>query len=486
MYRHYPPTGIAKPGPGVGVSPKRGISGRLNQAVASFEPMARHPRGLLCALLLGCGPTTDRPPSASGVDQTASVKAAASRNTPPGPDHADTQTASVKAVASSNTPPKPDHADGHLLQPAAVLPRRSPESAGFRPGAMGAVDALLTKAITRRAFPGAVVAIGRGGALVHLKGYGHLSYAKDAASVDAHTIYDLASLTKVVVTTTAAMLLIDEGKLSLSDRVVDHLPGFVGKHKHEVTVGHLLSHSSGIDWWAPLYEQLTGKAAYVAHIEAMDLVYRPGSKSLYSDLGIILLGAIIERVAGQDLDVFAQKRIFAPLAMSDTSYRPPADLHGQIAPTENDPWRGRVLRGEVHDENAYAMGGVAPHAGVFATAGDLAQFAQMMLGRGTLGTRQLVAPQTVEAFTKPAGIPGSGRAYGWDTPSRTGSSAGNLSHQSFGHTGFTGTSLWIDPTRKLFVILLTNRVHPTRKNTRIRDVRPALANAVIAGLEPQQ
>ena len=180
-------------------------------------------------------------------------------------------------------------------------------------------------------------------------------------------------------------------------------------------------------------------------------------------------------------------RVFAPLGMHDTMFRPPAELRPQIAPTENDPWRGRVVQGEVHDENAFAMGGVAPHAGLFSTAGDLARFAQMLLNGGVLDGRRIVSGEVVELFTRRARIPGSDRALGWDTKSAEGSSAGTLfSPRSFGHTGFTGTSIWIDPERQLFVILLTNRVYPTRENQLIREVRPAVADAVVRALSSER
>jgi CubicO group peptidase (beta-lactamase class C family) len=227
----------------------------------------------------------------------------------------------------------------------------------------------------------------------------------------------------------------------------------------------------------------------------MDLDYPPGTRSIYSDLGIILLGRILERQGGASLDEMARRRVFEPLGMGDTLYRPPVSLRPRIAPTERDPWRGRVLLGEVHDENAFALGGVAPHAGLFSTAGDLARFAQMLLSGGELEGRRLVSSQTVDLFTRRAGVPGSTRALGWDTPSNGKdprssvpgdpgySSAGSFfSARSFGHTGFTGTSMWMDPERDLFVILLTNRVHPTRDNRRISRVRSRLADAVVGAL----
>ncbi len=378
---------------------------------------------------------------------------------------------------------------GHGLE----IPRRAmtlepapPEAAGFLPGGLAAVDRVVERFIERGAFPGAVVAVGHRGKLARLAAYGRLSYEPDAPPAAADTIYDLASLTKVIATTTMAMILVDEGVLDLDKPVQDFLPRFVGEGKERVTVRHLLTHSSGVDWWAPLFEELRGPAAYLERIQAMPLVYQPGEKMLYSDLGLILLGEILERVAGEPLDEFARRRIFAPLGMDDTLFRPPPALLPRIAPTELDPRRGGMVRGFVHDENAYALGGVAPHAGLFGTAPDLARFAQMLVNGGVFEHRRIVSRATVEAFTRrthPEFGPDSSRALGWDTKSPEKSSAGGLfSDRSFGHTGFTGTSMWIDPERELFVILLTNRVHPTRDNQLIRQARPAVADAVVRAL----
>lgn len=359
--------------------------------------------------------------------------------------------------------------------PPAVTPPPAP--------AWEEVHHLLESYRERRAFPGGVLAAGHPDGRVHLHPFGRLSCGDDAPPVTAGTLYDLASLTKVVATTTMAMILVDEGKLDLDQPVRELLPGFRGPGKEAVTVRHLLTHSSGLDAVAPLFREIRGKEAYVERIQALDLVYPPGSRSLYSDLGIILLGEILERAAGQPLEAFVRDRVLTPLKMHETMYRPPPELRARIAPTEYDPWRGRLIQGEVHDENAFALGGAAPHAGLFGTAGDLARFARMLLGGGVLDGRRILSPETVELFTHRAGIPGSDRALGWDTKSAEGSSAGTLfSPRSFGHTGFTGTSIWIDPDRRIFVVLLTNRVHPTRENNLIREARPAVADAVARAL----
>jgi CubicO group peptidase (beta-lactamase class C family) len=377
---------------------------------------------------------------------------------------------------------------GHGLE----MPKREmtlrvarPEDVGFRADGLAGVDAVVERGVAQKAFPGAVIAVGKDGALVHLRALGRLSYDADAPEVRTDTIYDLASLTKVVATTTTAMILVDEGRLDLTRPVSAFLPRFRGPGKDKVTVENLLTHSSGLDWGAPLFKDTKGKQAFVEKVEALDLTYPPGTKSLYSDLGVILLGEILERVAGEPLDAFAQKRILDPLGMKDTRYRPGPELLPRIAPTERDPWRGRLVRGEVHDENAFAMGGVAPHAGLFGTAPDLARFAQMLLNGGVLEHQRIVSREVVEQFTRKAGVPDSSRALGWDTPSPNSSAGERLSPRSFGHTGFTGVSMWIDPERKLFVILLTNRVHPTRENNAIFEVRRAVADAVVDGLAQQ-
>ncbi|MEA2562744.1 MAG: hypothetical protein QOH06_4248 [Acidobacteriota bacterium] len=336
------------------------------------------------------------------------------------------------------------------------------------------MDRLLESYRERGAFPGGVLAVGDREGLIHLHPFGRQTYDENAPPVTAATLYDLASLTKVVATTTMAMILVDEGRLDLEMPV-----------REGVTVRHLLTHSSGLPALAPFFKEIRGKEAYLERIRAMDLTYAPGSRSVYSDPGIILLGVVLEQVAGQPLETFVQERVLGPLGMKDTMYRPPLNLLPRIAPTEFDPWRGRLIHGEVHDENAFAMGGIAPHAGLFSTAGDLSRFAQMLLNGSIGGMGGMVSRETIELFTRKAGIPDSDRALGWDTKSAEGSSAGTLfSSRSFGHTGFTGTSMWIDPERQIYLILLTNRVNPTRENNLIREARPAVADAVVRALSP--
>jgi beta-glucosidase-like glycosyl hydrolase/CubicO group peptidase (beta-lactamase class C family) len=366
------------------------------------------------------------------------------------------------------------------LEPAA-----SPEEVGFSRSGLEEVENVVKKAVAERATPGAVFLIARRGKIVAEKAVGSLDYGEKAARTSVDTLYDLASLTKVVVTTTLAMIGYERGLLDLDAPVARYLPEFQGGEKDRVLVKDLLAHSGGLLWWTDLYRQHEGKTpaeakrGYLATIFELPLDYPPRSKMVYSDLGILLLGEILERITGKGLEALANEEIFTPLGMDETRYRPQASLLPRIAPTEQDPWRGRMVHGEVHDENAHGLGGVAPHAGLFSTARSLGRFAQMMLNGGAYGGRRLLNPETIALFTRRAElVPGSSRALGWDTPSPPSSAGAFFSASSYGHTGFTGTSLWIDPERELFVILLTNRVHPTRENSKITELRPAFHDAV--------
>ncbi len=381
------------------------------------------------------------------------------------------------------------------------LPVVSPAAAGFDSVALTRVVEYLRTEVDSGTFPGAVVAVGRPGRLALLAAVGHYA-VDDTWPVDPATIYDLASVTKVVGLTSAALLLVTEGRLDLDDPVVRWVPAFRGPGKERVTVRHLLTHSSGLPAWAPLFREARTREAALALVDSTALLRAPGDTFVYSDLGAIALTQVVERAAGEPLDRFLARRVFEPLGMTATRYLPPAQWHHRIAPTEVDTaWRKRLLKGEVHDENAGRLGGVSGHAGLFSNAPDLARFASWMLsvragapaeGRGSAvgggppgPVRPPPDPALVRAFTTRQGVPaGSTRALGWDTPSDSGySSAGTaMSRRAFGHTGFTGTSIWIDPERDLFVILLTNRVNPTRANTRILQVRPKVADLAVTAL----
>jgi len=331
------------------------------------------------------------------------------------------------------------------------------------------------------AFPGATIAVGYGDSVVLLAAVGHYG-ADDKRPVTPGTIYDLASLTKVIGLTTAAMMLVDQGKLDLDAPVQRYVPAFQGANKDRVTIRHLLTHSSGMPAWRPLYAEAKTRDEALALVDTTALLRQPGDTFIYSDLGAMVLTQAVEAITGQRLNVFLASRLFGPLGMQSTRYLPPERWRERIAPTEKDTvFRHRLLRGEVHDENAGRLGGVSGHAGLFSTAPDLATFAHWFL--------RLRAIDSLNAreFTRRQGIPaGSSRALGWDTPSELSSAGTKMGPNAFGHTGFTGTSIWFDPDRNVFIILLTNRVNPTRANAKILQVRRRLADLVNDVLTPLQ
>jgi CubicO group peptidase (beta-lactamase class C family) len=352
------------------------------------------------------------------------------------------------------------------------------------PGLPARIDSIVRIAIAEGAAPGAAVAVGRFGRLVHLKGYGAVDYAAGAPAVDPTTIYDLASLTKVVASTTAAMILEEEGKLDLSRTVQSYVPEFDAPDKAAITVRMILTHRAGFEAFAPLHRQYRGRAEYLAQSNARPLKNPPGTQMIYSDWDLIILQAVIERITGTTLDAFVASRVFVPLGMTSTAFTPDTlnpSLRRRIAPTARDTARG-LLHGAVHDPNAWAMGGVAGHAGLFSSSRDLAVFAQMLLDGGRVGTTRIVTPRTLARWTAPQDAISS-RALGWDTASPLSSAGRFFSPRSFGHTGFTGTSIWMDPERSLFVIVLSNRVNTRGESTRHtqlrRDVADAVQNAIL-------
>lgn len=348
----------------------------------------------------------------------------------------------------------------------------------------------LQRFVEARGFPGAVYAVGHHNVLVDVGAVGRMSYDTEAPAMPPDAVFDLASMTKVVATTTVAMKAVESGRLRLDYPVQAYAPEFSGAGKETVTVRDLLLHTSGLPAYVRFFLDYDAaqsgaetRADILRRIVATDLESPVGERYTYSDLGIILLGEILDRALGETYESFALREIFAPMGMTHTRWNPPAAWLGRIPPTELDAWRGRMVHGEVHDENAAAMGGVSSHAGLFSTAGDLAIFAQMMLNLGTYDHHRLLSRATIDRWTRRQNEPeGSSRAVGWDTahPSQSWTM---FSERAYGHTGFTGTSIWIDPQRQLFVILLTNRVHPTRDNTQIRDARIAFHAAVIEAVD---
>lgn len=375
------------------------------------------------------------------------------------------------------------------LPTVGALVAASPTSVGMDSTLPARLDSIIRVGLAEGAAPGASVAVGRYGRLVYAKGYGTLDYAADSPPVTPTSIYDLASLTKVVATTTSAMILEETGKLDVDRTVASYLPEFNAPDKAAITVRMLLTHSGGLEAYAPLYSEANGstrgRAAYLAQINQRPLEYPPGTRTIYSDWDMVLMQAVIERITGMSLDNFADGHIFRQLGMVDTRFRPDTNdraLRARIAPTTQDSLRGGRLHGTVHDGNAWALGGVSGHAGLFSTARDLAIFAQFLLDGGTYDHVRILAPQTIARWTSRQDGDAS-RALGWDTPT-PGSSAGRyFSPRSFGHTGFTGTSIWIDPERGLFVVLLMNRVtlrgEATRHAQLRRDVSDAVQRAVL-------
>jgi len=389
---------------------------------------------------------------------------------------------------------------------------------------------ILNNAIATRAFPAASLAVTHQGRLVALKAAGQLIYESDAGApfltsfarsgkvpVEPATLFDLASLTKVVATTTMSMLLYERGLLDLDAPVAAIVPEFISAspetkrdlRRREVTLRMLLAHSSGL----PAYERLFVKARTrdeLLHAAlARSLATDPGQRAEYSDIGFIILGVALERLASESLDGFCQREVFGPLGMTSTTYNPPPEQRKNIPPTANEcgantplrekpesqpyaggkqnlalsqsrTFRGRIIQGEVHDENASVLGGIAGHAGLFATAEDVARFAHCILSGGP----PILRPETVALCTRRESSPeGTSRALGWDTPSPPSQSGKYFSSSSFGHLGYTGTSLWIDPQRQLSITLLTNRTWPDCANNVIKQLRPNFHDAVIEALE---
>jgi beta-glucosidase-like glycosyl hydrolase/CubicO group peptidase (beta-lactamase class C family) len=343
--------------------------------------------------------------------------------------------------------------------------------------------------IKEKAYPGATLAIGYRGR-VALRAFGKQTYDLNSREIAVTTMYDIASLTKVVVTTTLVAKLAEGDfpvPIDLDARIERYLPEWASgpqpEWRHQVTVRHLLTHTSGLPPFKEYWRTSKSKQDTLDRIFAEPLDYEPGTKEVYSDLGIILMAEIIERLTGKPLDELAREYIFSPLAMTGSMYNPPKDRWPTIAPTEIDnQYRHRLIQGEVHDENAAAIGGVSGHAGVFSTAPDLAAFCQMLLNGGVYAHRRILNRATITEFTTPQRLASGTRTLGWAAPTEGGSSGHFFGPRSFGHTGFTGTSIWIDPDRELFVVLLTNRVYPTRENQKHIKIRPVLHDAVVESL----
>jgi serine-type D-Ala-D-Ala carboxypeptidase len=347
---------------------------------------------------------------------------------------------------------------------------------------------ILDAAVADRVFPGASMAVTHRGRLVALKVFGRFTYDSESTLVATETLFDVASVSKVVATTTVAMILYERGLLDLDAPVVGIVPEFAGDgdaQRRAVTLRMLLAHSSGLPAYEKLFLKARTREQLLQAAFTTPLAADPGSRAEYSDIGFMVLGEALERIAGETLDRFCQREIFGPLGMAHTTYNPPPEARAKIPPTQDDrTFRNRIIQGEVQDENASVLGGVAGQAGVFSIAEDLARFAHAMLG----GENPILRPETVSLFTRRETAPaGTSRALGWDTPSPPSQSGKYLSPQAYGHLGYTGTSLWIDPAREFSVVLLTNRTWPDSSNQissqAIKRVRPKFHDAVVEALD---
>jgi uncharacterized protein YbbC (DUF1343 family)/CubicO group peptidase (beta-lactamase class C family) len=387
-----------------------------------------------------------------------------------------------------------------LLTFAATLPQAAPASVGMSATRLAEMDAVVERSIASKETPGAVVLVGRKGRVAWRKAYGARAVEPARELMTADTVFDLASLTKVVATATSVMILIERGSVRLSDPLSRFIPEFKGEGRDRVTIEHLLTHRAGFAPDFDLAQQWTGYEEAMKRLPTERLRSVPGSRFVYSDLGYIALGEVVRRASGLSLDEFARKNIYEPLGMRDTGFNPKVSVRARIAPTERrraqESYLGsrpdsltreeadRWLRGEVHDPTSFRMGGVAGHAGLFSTADDLAIYCQMMLNGGEYNGVRILSPLGVAAMTRARAVAedGSARGLGWDVASSFSSNRGDLfTPGSFGHTGFTGTSLWIDPATETFVVFLSNRVHPDGKGD-VTAVRGRVASIVASSI----
>ena len=352
---------------------------------------------------------------------------------------------------------------------------------GRDPERFRAAAQLIEQGVAQRAFPAAVIEVGEGTRPVWRQAFGRLHAGETAPQAHDDTVFDLASLTKVLATSAVAMQQVERGAIGLDDPVAYHLPRWRAADRASVTIRDLLAHCGGLTGHLPLFRTVEGQEAFEQAMCAGPLEYQPRTRSVYSDLGFMLLGFMFggSTPLAARFDTLRTQMGF----VEDLQFSPPQHWMSRTAPTEFDTWRGRLLVGEVHDENAAALGGVAGHAGLFGTAAGVGQYARHLL-QVLSGRAGAFRRETVEAFVaRRTDVPGSSRALGWDTMLPTSSCGRRMSPRAFGHTGFTGTSVWIDPDREIYVVLLTNRVCPSRESTAIKLVRPAVHDAVMTALE---
>jgi CubicO group peptidase (beta-lactamase class C family) len=413
---------------------------------------------LLVSLVI-CG-LTGAKPLATSVDQSAVA---------PGADATGLAEVQATGLAGAN-------ATGDANRLAVV----KPAEVGMDPERLSRIQPIVQEAIDKKQIPGAVVLVVRRGKICFREAIGFRSLEPTSTPMTVDTVFDLASLTKPIATASALMILVEQGKLRLNDRVAEHLPEFGQNGKEKITVEQLLLHTSGLIGDNPEGDYRDGPKKALEHIYQLSLQSEPSSKFRYSDVGYIVLGQLVEKLSGETLDSFTCRHILEPLAMRDTAFKPTSRLAERAAPTEQRD--GRWIRGEVHDPRAYLLGGVAGHAGLFSTADDLAIYTQMLLNQGEFGGKRILSPATVRLMIAPRAVSDGWRTLGWDVQTSFSSNRGDLFRfGSFGHTGFTGTSIWIDPSSETAVIFLSNRVHPQAKGN-INRLRGQVATVVAASI----
>ncbi len=363
------------------------------------------------------------------------------------------------------------------------LPRVEPEQVGMRSEHLARMGPLIERAIQQGDAPGCVVAVGRHGRLAMLQAFGNKRLQPTVEPMTVDTLFDMASITKPVATATSVMLLIERGQLRLRDRVADHLPSFGQQGKRQITVQQLLTHHGGLVPDNPLADYLDTPALAWQRIDELAPIVEPGTKFIYTDVGFLVLGRLVEQISGTTLDAFTQNNIFQPLGMEDTGFRPGPALRRRAAPTEQRD--GQWIQGEVHDPRSWALDGVAGHAGLFSTANDMALFADMMLRQGRRGNVRILSPRTVSVMTRSHPVSGHELGLGWNKQSSYSSNRSELfSHRAFGHGGFTGTVLWMDPELDLFFVFLSNRLHPDGKGS-INVLAGKLATIAAASIDDE-
>lgn len=339
-----------------------------------------------------------------------------------------------------------------------------PRSVGLSVERLEHIEAIVTEGLERERMPGCVVLVGRSGRIAWLKAYGARQLVPEVVPMTTDTVFDLASLTKPVATAASIMTLIEQGRLNLDDKVSKYIPDFGTNGKDAITIEHLLTHQAGLIPDNALRDYQDGPKLAFERIHQLDLRAEPGTRFIYSDVGFLVLGELVERISGKPLNKYAQSTIFEPLGMVETMFLPNESLRARAAVTQQRD--GHWMQGEVHDPRSFELGGVAGHAGLFSTASDLAKYAQMLINGGQLGDVRVLRKETIDLMRKPIEVSSGLRALGWDVRTGYSSNRGDLfSDQAFGHGGFTGTAIWIDPQLELFVVFLSNRVHPDGKGS---------------------